>query len=169
MRTTTKSGQPILPRPGANKDIDGNVLAQLLALKKLSVNELKTKWLQLFGDGAPNNARAFLEARIGYRLQELVYGGPTPETKRVLDLLADEVEGKVTRKSMMADPRNPMPGTKLVREWDGVEHNVTVLGDGFEWQGRKYKSLSAVAKSITGTSWSGYRFFGLQETRRGAK
>lgn len=167
MRPATKPRAPALPKPGGSPEVDGSVLAQLIALKALSVNELKTKWLQLFGAPAPNNARGFLEARIGYRLQELTYGGPPPETRRVLDLLADEIEGKVVRKPMAADPRNPMPGTRLVREWDGVEQNVTVLKDGFEWQGRKYRSLSAVAKAITGTSWSGYRFFGLQELKKG--
>src|SRR5690606_29527656 len=63
-------------------------------------------------------------------------------------------------------PRNPVVGTRLVREWDGVEHTVTVMKDGFDWQGRKFKSLSAVARAITGTQWNGYRFFGLREARR---
>ena len=61
-----------------------------------------------------------------------------------------------------------MIGTRLVREWDGVEHVVTVLGDGFDWQGRRYKSLSAIARDITGTRWNGYRFFGLRENKRPA-
>ncbi|WP_131727484.1 DUF2924 domain-containing protein, partial [Thalassovita autumnalis] len=65
-----------------------------------------------------------------------------------------------------ADPRNPVAGTKLLREWDGTEHTVTVLKDGFDWQGRKYKSLSAVARAITGTRWNGYRFFGLRERKQ---
>ena len=59
-----------------------------------------------------------------------------------------------------------MVGTKLLREWDSTEHTVTVLKDGFEWQGRKYKSLSAVARAITGTRWNGYRFFGLRERKQ---
>ena len=56
----------------------------------------------------------------------------------------------------------PVPGTKLVREWQGVEHTVTVLKDGYEWQGRRYKSLSGAAKAISGTKWSGPLFFGLR-------
>jgi hypothetical protein len=135
-------------------------------MQKLSVNELKAKWEALFGTPAPNNARAFLELRIGYRIQELTYGGLTRETRRVLDLLADEVEGKISRKSMVADPRNPVVGTRLVREWDGAEHTVTVLPDGYDWQGRKFRSLSAVAKAITGTNWNGFRFFGMREKKR---
>ena len=83
-----------------------------------------------------------------------------------LDLLADEVEGKITRKSMADDSRNPLPGTKLIREWNGTEHAVTVLRDGYDLSGTKYKSLSAVAKAITGTTWNGFRFFGLRDKKR---
>jgi hypothetical protein len=133
------------------------VLSRLAALKAMSVKELKAEWEKLLGTSAPNNSRAFLELRIAYRLQELTYGGPDRDTHRMLDLLADEVEGHARRKHQIADPRNPVTGTKLLREWDGVEHTVTVLRDGFDWQGRKFKSLSAVAREITGTRWNGYR------------
>ena len=166
MRTATKPKPQGLPRPGEDAATDCAVLAQVAAMQRLSVNELKAKWADLFGNPAPNNARAFLELRIGYRIQELTYGGLTKETRRVLDLLADEVEGKVSRKSMVADPRNPVAGTRLVREWDGAEHTVTVLRDGYDWQGRKFRSLSAVAKAITGTNWNGFRFWGLREKAR---
>ena len=169
MRTATKPKPQGLPRPGEDAATDGVVLAQLAAMQRLSVNELKAKWEALFGTPAPNNARAFLELRIGYRIQELTYGGLTRETRRVLDLLADEDEGKITRKNMVADPRNPVVGTRLVREWDGAEHTVTVLRDGYEWQGRKFRSLSAVAKAITGTNWNGFRFFGMRERKRGPR
>ena len=89
MRTATKRKPEALPKPGEDPATDGPVLAQLAALTQLSVNELKTKWEQLFDKPAPNNARAFLELRIGYRIQELTYGGLSKETRRVLDLLAD--------------------------------------------------------------------------------
>lgn len=166
MRNAAKPKPQALPRPGDGDKTDGTVLAQLTALQRMSVNELKVKWEDLFGTAAPNNARAFLELRIGYRIQELTYGGLSRETRRMLDLLADEVEGKVTRKGMACDERNPLPGTKLVREWNGTEHTVTVRHDGYELSGKKYKSLSAVAKTITGTNWSGFRFFGLRDKRR---
>jgi len=143
------------------------VLARLAALKHMTVNELKAEWRALFDAPAPNNSRGFLEGRLAYRIQELTYGGPDKQTRRLLDLLADEVEGTLTRKSQIADPRNPVVGTKLIREWDGIEHTVTVLKEGFEWDGRRYKSLSAVARAITGTQWNGYRFFGLRERKRG--
>lgn len=143
------------------------ILARLAALKAMSVKELKAEWQTLFDAPAPNNSRTFLENRLAYRIQELTHGGPDKQTRRLLDLLADEVEGTLTRKAQIADPRNPVVGTKLIREWDGVAHTVTVLKDGFEWDGKRYKSLSAVARSITGTRWNGYRFFGLRERKRG--
>ena len=143
------------------------ILARLAALKAMSVNELKTEWQAMFDAPAPNNSRTFLESRLAYRIQELTYGGPDKQTRRLLGLLADEVEGTLTRKAQIADPRNPVVGTKLIREWDGVAHTVTVLKDGFDWGGQRYKSLSAVARAITGTRWNGYRFFGLRERKRG--
>ena len=143
------------------------MLTRLAALKAMSVNELKTEWQAMFDAPAPNNSRTFLESRLAYRIQELAYGGPDKQTRRLLDLLADEVEGTLTRKSQIADPRNPVVGTKLIREWDGIAHTVTVLKEGFEWGGQRYKSLSAVARAITGTRWNGYRFFGLRERKRG--
>ena len=142
------------------------ILARLAALKVMSVNELKSEWQALFDAPAPNNSRTFLESRLAYRIQELIYGGPDKQTRRLLDLLADEVEGTLTRKAQIADPRNPLVGTKLIREWDGIAHTVTVLKEGFEWGGQRYKSLSAVARAITGTRWNGYRFFGLRERKR---
>jgi hypothetical protein len=143
------------------------ILGRLSALKAMSVKDLKAEWQVLFNAPAPNNSRGFLEGRLAYRIQELTYGGPDKQTRRMLDLLADEVDGTLTRKAQIADPRNPVVGTKLIREWDGVAHTVTVLKDGFEWGGRRYKSLSAVARAITGTRWNGYRFFGLRERKRG--
>jgi len=166
MKTATKPKPQALPRAGENAVTDSTVLAQLAALQRLSVNELKVKWKDLFATAAPNNSRAFLELRIAGKIQELTYGGITRDTRRILDLLADEVEGKVTRKGMADDARNPLPGTKLVREWNGTEHTVTVLGDGYDFAGKKFKSLSAVAKAITGTSWNGFKFFALRKTLR---
>ena len=145
---------------------DRSVVTQLAELPRLSVNELKQKWQALLGTPAPNNARAFLELRISWRIQELSYGGLNRDTRRTLELLADEIERKITRKSMVKDPRNPIPGTRLIREWDGVQHTVTVLREGYEWEGRTYRSLSAVARTITGVNWNGFRFFALNGLRR---
>ena len=145
---------------------DASVVAQLAALRKMSVVELKQRWEALFATPVPNNSRSYLEVRLGNRIQELMLGGLSRDTRRVLDLLVKELDGKNTRKAIMTDPRKPIPGTRLLREWDGAEHSVTVLRDGFDWQGWKFKSLSAVARAITGTQWNGYRFFGLREAGR---
>lgn len=151
-----------LPAPGEDPDRDKPVLARLAALKTMSVKELKAEWRKLFGAEAPNNSRPFLELRLAHRIQELAYGGLSKTTVRILDALADEYRGISVKKPTLVDPRKPIAGTKLVREWAGVEHTVTVLRDGFEYEGRRYKSLSAIARAITGTRWNGWRFFGLR-------
>jgi hypothetical protein len=147
---------------------DGSVLARLAALKAMTVKELKAEWEKLFDRPAPNNSHAYLQQRLAYRIQELTYGGLAKPVTRMLDALADEVEGRKVRRSVISDPRNPVIGTRLVRQWNGAEHVITVLTDGFDWQGRRYKSLSAIARDITGTRWNGYRFFGLRESKREA-
>ena len=161
--------QAVRKRTGSRNnlpDADTSVLARLAALKRMSVRELKLEWKALFGTPAPNNSRGNLELRLAWRIQELALGGLSRQAARMLDLLADEIDGKSDSKAIIADPRNPVLGTRLVREWDGVEHTVTVLRDGFEWQGRRFKSLSAAARAITGSNWNGYRFFGLGDARR---
>jgi hypothetical protein len=158
---------PEPPRPGDSGERDATVLARLAALKAMSVLQLKTEWQSLIGTAAPNNSREFMELRLAYRIQELAYGGPSRETVRLLDALADQLDGKPQRKARITDPRKPLAGTRLVREWNGVAHTVTVLRDGFEWQGRSYKSLSAIARAIAGTRWNGWRFFGLRQADGG--
>ena len=165
MRTVTTTIEAGPPRPGEDKERDATVLARVAALKRMPVNDLKAEWKALFGTDAPNNSRGFLELRLAHRIQELTYGGVARETTKLLNALSDEVR-KPGRKTMISDPRNPVVGTRLVREWDGAEHTTIVLRDGFEFEGRKYKSLSAIARHITGTRWNGYRFFGLREARR---
>lgn len=140
------------------------VLAQLAALKAAPVANLKQKWRALFDREPPPYNRRFLESRLAYRIQELAYGGLSQETIERLDAIADELEGKRPRRHSGLLNR-PIAGTRLIREWNGVEHSVTVRNSDFEYQGRPYKSLSAVAKHITGTQWNGLVFFGLKNTR----
>ena len=154
---------------GADPGLDKTVLSQLTALKKMSVRQLRDKWTTLFDTPPVSFNRGNLEMRIAYRLQELSYGGLSRETRRMLNALADEIESKTPQRTNIGDPRSPVAGTRLVREWQGVEHTVTVLVDGFEWEGRTYKSLSAIARAITGVQWNGWRFFGIRESRRGRK
>ena len=161
--------QAVRKRTGSRKilpDADTSVLARLAELKRMSVRALNIEGESLFDTTAQNNSRGNLELRLSWRIQELALGGLSRQTARMLELLADEVDGNSDRKAILADPRTPFVGTRLVREWDGVEHTVTVLRDGFEWQGRRFKSLSAAARAITGSNWNGYRFFGLGDARR---
>ena len=144
------------------------VLAQLAALKAAPIGALKQKWRDLFESEPPPYNRRFLEHRLAYRIQELAYGGLKPETIRRLEALGEQFAGRnVTRRRIRHDAM-PIAGTRLIREWQGVEHTVTVLSDGYEWQGRPYRSLSAIARAITGTRWNGLVFFGLKSQRSAA-
>ena len=137
------------------------VLAQVAALPGMPTDKLKAMWRELNGTEPPPYNRTFLVKRLAYRLQELAFGGLSPQAHARLDDLADELDGK--KKPKPKDRSTPVSGTRLVREWQGVMHEVTVLTDGFEWQGRRYKSLSVIARTITGTRWSGPLFFGLRK------
>ncbi|WP_086466116.1 DUF2924 domain-containing protein [Oceanibaculum nanhaiense] len=139
--------------------------ARLAALKTATTPELKTQWRDLFDSEPPPFNRRYLESRLAYRIQELAYGGLKPETVRRLEQLGEELEGGNRKKSRVRADTIPIAGTRLIREWQGVEHAVTVKADGFEWQGRPYKSLSAIARAITGTRWNGWVFFGLSNRR----
>ena len=143
--------------------------ARLSALKTTSTPDLKQQWRDLFDSEPPPFNRRYLESRLAYRIQELVYGGLKPETVKRLERLGEGLDGGDRKKSgIRADLDRPITGTRLLREWQGVEHLVTVTADGFDWQGRPYKSLSAIARAITGTRWNGWVFFGLKNHRRGA-
>jgi Protein of unknown function (DUF2924) len=136
-----------------------SVAARVAALPKTPTPELKQMWRELFDGEPPGFSRNYLISRLAYRIQELAYGGLKPSTRTKLDALADTLDPKVARKRVV---NGPVVGTQLIREWRGVEHKVTVLADGFEWEGRRYKSLSAVARAITGTRWNGLTFFGVK-------
>lgn len=156
-------------RPGEDKGRDTTVLARLMALKTMSVADLKAEWQRLLGVDAPNNSRPFLELRLAYRIQELAYGGMKPETVKRLEALGEQLDGgNITTRRIRGGDLKPIAGTRLIREWQGTEHVVTVTQDGYEWQGRPYRSLSAIARGITGTRWNGWVFFGLKNHRRRA-
>ena len=139
-----------------------DVLGRIAALKTASTPALKQQWRELFGKEAPPGNRRYLESRLAYRIQELAYGGLKPETRVRLEALGEQLDGgNVVLRRIRADSR-PLPGTRLLREHGGVEHVVTVLADGFEWEGRPYRSLSAIARAITETRWNGWTFFGLK-------
>ena len=144
------------------------VLRRLAALKTAPAAELQAQWRELFGKEAPPHNRTFLQSRLAYRIQELAYGGLKPETQRRLEALGEQLDGgnPVMRRIRVDD--KPVTGTKLVRNHQGVEHTVTVLADGYSWEGRPYKSLSAIARAIPGTRWNGGTFFGIANRRGSA-
>ncbi len=134
----------------------------------MDVKTLKQRWRALFDTEPPAFNRRFLESRLAYRVQELAYGGLKPEAVARLEALGEQLDGgNVTVRRKRADDR-PIAGTRLIREWQGNEHCVTVRVDGYEYQGRPYKSLSAVARAITGTRWNGWVFFGIRRSGAGA-
>ena len=146
------------------------VLQTLARIERMDVNELRDQWRTLFGAEPPASyAKAQLIRRMAWRVQEVRFGGLSDRAQQRLDMIADRDELANGRK------RPPKPrkraalaaGTRLVRQWRGVEHVVTALADGgFEWDSRRYRTLSAVAKAITGQHVSGPRFFGLASTTK---
>jgi len=139
--------------------------ARLAALKTTPTPDLKQQWRELFDSEPPPFNRRYLESRLAYRIQELAYGGLKPETVRRLERLGEELDGGDKKKRSIRTDLTPIVGTRLIREWQGIEHVVTVTTDGFAWQGRPYRSLSAIARTITGTRWNGWVFFGLKNHR----
>ena len=144
------------------------VLAQLAALKTTSTADLKALWRKLNDTEPPPYNRRFLESRLAYRIQELAFGGLKPAMLKKLEALGEQIDGRCSGKRRPRTDAKPIAGTRLVREWQGTVQTVTVTADGYEWQGRPYQSLSAVARAITGTRWNGWTFFGLRSQQRAA-
>lgn len=138
-------------------------LALLPAMKK---RELLALWKQLFRRTAPPQIRRGLLIRIlSYRIQEQAYGGLSLENRRRLCELACKFA--VNPGAEISGLERIKPGTRLVREWHGHFHQVTTLENGYEYAGRRYSSLSEIARLITGTRWSGPLFFGLKRNQAG--
>ena len=134
-------------------------LAQLPASDGASPDELRREWRRLYRSEPPKISRDLLIRGIGYRLQDIQHGGLGKTTLRKLKTLA-----KMFRATGRVAPDLGLtlkPGARLVREWHGRTHTVTVTEDGFDYAGISYPSLTMVAKKITGARWSGPRFFGL--------
>ncbi len=142
--------------------------AQIEALRKLTTAELKRRYRKVFGEATKSNNKPYLLKRIAYRLQEKKYGGLTARARQRAEHLAKDTpirrRPELTKGEGQERPRDarlPKVGTVLRREFKGKEHAATVLADGFDYRGKRFGSLSAIAKAVTGTSWNGYGFFGL--------
>ncbi len=137
-------------------------------LPSLSLLELRHRWQTLFGHPAPKSLRRnFLARAVAYQMQVEAYGGLSAATKRRLREIANAARNGDAN-AILASSR-VKPGTQMIRQWQNTTHTVTALAEGFEWNGRTYKSLSAVANAITGTSWNGFSFFGIKRAPSGNK
>lgn len=136
------------------------IASEVAALALLTHQELRLAWRQYYKAYPPKFVnRNVIELGVAWKIQERAFGGLGAATKRQLDALADELEAKsdITRPKRL----ELRPGARLVRDWHGETHEILVTENGFEWRGRSWRSLSLIAKEITGTQWSGPRFFGL--------
>jgi hypothetical protein len=143
------------------------IAAEIAALDTLDLEALRAEWRRLYRHPAPKFFRRNLLIRgIAYEMQAKVFGGLSPKTrKKLLKIAADHEAGPGFT---TADaPRKLRPGTRLIRAWKGTTHTVNVLDDGFEWSGQKFRSLSAIAREISGTNWNGFNFFGLDRRKGG--
>ena len=152
--------------PAANRQVVNE--EALSRLHMLDIGELRQQWRGLYKTQAPPSfSRELLVRAVAYRMQELARGGLRPEPQRQLRRIAQQFKetGAVTVRTRP----ELRPGTRLVREWQGRTYDVLVLDGGFSWQGTHYRSLSALARMITGTAWSGPLFFGLKPSRPAAR
>jgi Protein of unknown function (DUF2924) len=139
-----------------------DIAVELARLAESTIFELRGEWRRLHRMPPPMRlSRELLVRAITYKLQERALGGLSKSILRKLESLNVEPAAGDARKP--TPPISLKPGTRLVREWRGVTHTVLVHADGVEWNGRRYKSLTVIAREITGARWSGPRFFGLRK------
>lgn len=142
-----------------------DIAAELVRLNTLTLVDLRTEWRRAHRMMTPNRlSRDLLIRGITYKLQERALGGLSKTIVRKLDRLSVVPEPSETQS--LTPPISLKPGTRLIRDWHGVTHTVLIHADGVEWNGQRYRSLTVVAREITGAHWSGPRFFGLR-TRTG--
>jgi hypothetical protein len=140
--------------------------AQIKELLKLSRMQLLEKWQALYNRAAPKGIRReLLVPLLTYRIQEIAYGGLKPSTLSELRRIAREIE-HAPRGSEISMRRKIKSGSRLIRHWNGRAHEVLVTDTGFEYSGSSYRSLSQIARNITGTRWSGPLFFGLKAGKK---
>lgn len=141
--------------------MQNDVLARVAALPQMPMPELSALWKELFQGDAPKYNKTHLVKRIAYRLQEIAYNVDSALIDKRLEQYARESLSDNLKNRRRQNVHMPVTGTVIVRVHRGVEHRVTVLNDGFEYNGARYKSLSQIAGEITGAHWSGPVFFGL--------
>ena len=159
-RESSDAESPVRART-ATADGNSPLADRLAVLPTLGVGDLRLEWRRLFRAEPPRLSRDIMTRAIAYRLQEITQGGLSKVTQRRLTTLANQLEtdGRI---APLPGPRIK-PGSRLVREWRARTHTVSVTDDGFEFQGKTYRSLTKIAFDITGAKWSGPRFFGLTQ------
>jgi len=166
--------------------MEAKLFHEIQGLSRMTVGELRDKYVEVFGEQSRSFHKDFLRKRIAWRIQALAEGGLSERARRRADELANDADLRIrtprkpvetgmiqenartttSRISSGRDPRLPMPGTILAREYQGRDIVVKVLDDDFEFESRRYKSLSAIAREVTGTKWNGFLFFGIDQNRR---
>jgi hypothetical protein len=135
-----------------------SVIRQIIDLESKSLEDLRCIYNDIMPKPLKTHvSRDYLRPRIAYRLQELAFGGVNDDVKNKLLTIADD---KPHKKKVA--PKKLLPGTKICKKWGEITHEVEVLKDGFSYGGQKFKSLSAIAKIITGTKWNGLKFFKIK-------
>jgi hypothetical protein len=160
-----------------------SIAADIAALRSMTTGELKRKYIEVFGEASRSNNKEFLWKRIAWRLQELAEGGLSERARKRAEELADEADIRIRppkgafaaaaalphqrspEQPTRRDPRLPIPGTVITKRYHHREISVVVLEQGFDYQGRFYRSLSAIAREVTGSHWNGFLFFGLTDKR----
>lgn len=129
---------------------------ELAALATMSPAQLREKWVSTLGEDMPNLPDSMVRRVLAHQLQERVLGGLPVHAQRMLEIVAEGGS------DLPEPPIQLKPGSRLLREWNGKLHTVMVEEDGYRFNGRRFSSLSHVAREITGAHWSGPRFFGLK-------
>ena len=136
---------------------------QVLDLSDLPAVELENTWRLHLGAKVPDHLpKSLLSRLLVYRLQVEQHGGLSKKTLAYLKAIEVDLRDGKAPKTLYPDDQKLRPGCQLIREHEGTDHCVTVIDSGYQWTGKTFTSLSAVAKAITGTNWNGHRFFGLK-------
>jgi hypothetical protein len=163
--------------------MEATTYQKVQGLSRMTVGELRDKYIEVFGEETRSYHKEFLRKRIAWRIQAQAEGDLSERARRRAEELANDADlrtraprdpvasGSVEVKARTAtgrispsrDPRLPLPGTLLAREFQGRDVVVKVLDNGFEFDGRGYKSLSAIAQEVTGSKWNGFLFFGISD------
>jgi hypothetical protein len=150
-----------------------NITKEVAEMKRMTVDQLRDKYTEVFGEGTNGRHKEWLIKRIAWRMQANEEGDLSERARRRALELANDADLRMTPPRNQqppisttpsnSDKRLPLPGTLITRQYKGHTLEVKVLHKGFEFEGEVYKSLSAVAKAVTGTHWNGFHFFGLQK------